>query len=280
MDILLERTKEKQAPTPTGEPVTLAPRIGAGRVVRYFVRPGQQVAKDATLARVLDAGELPVDIAAPFAGKVAELPYGQGDTFPAGAAIAYLVSIDAPQAPQRATTTRATNHTAPAGKAPQRTTGAASEASYNNGEIEQASYNGYKIEQPAPSLFLENSEPAPLPIVQDQPARRSTMSPAIELTIIEEEPVTPPAPKKQKREKTRHHTTHLTPSQIRRVKKLGQRLDLEDVVPGCGEAELMRAAIEMLLDLPEPALLAVIEKNRAKEKAGGYGTGYRRGPSK
>jgi hypothetical protein len=53
-------------------------------------------------------------------------------------------------------------------------------------------------------------------------------------------------------------------------------LKLDDNAPNCNESELVRAAVEMLLSLPQPALLQWVEENRRREEAGRYGTGFPR----
>lgn len=246
MQSLLERVQSKQAPT--GEPVTLAPRIGAGRLVRYMVRPGQRVEKDATIARVLDAGGLPVDVAAPFSGEVASLPFQQGECFPVGAAIAYLIS-DAPQARQRPAPVAPAPTVAAIAKTPQRATGEASEP----------------VEQPAP-----------LPIAPPAPPRRSTMPPALELTILEPEEEPALELVKPTKKKTKNRTYTLGSHQEASIARLAHELNglaLDGKGKGVNESELVRAAVRMLLDLPRPALIAMIDANKAQEKQEGWGTG-------
>ncbi len=46
-----------------------------------------------------------------------------------------------------------------------------------------------------------------------------------------------------------------------------------DDAPNVNESELVRAAVEALLQLQRPHLLAWIEENRKRERAGKYGTG-------
>jgi hypothetical protein len=280
---LLERVQSKQAPTiaPPGEPV-LAESAGT---VQWAVVEGARVQGwTSTLGEIVSSygGQM---IACGHVGTLAYIAR-DGQEVKRGEAIAYITPVEAPQKPASVAPVPTV---APVRKAAQRPTGEASDPT----EASPQPATGWQA--PAP----RRARPAPAPIVQEQPAqsnghngngRRSTMGTAEELLEVEEitlaAPIVPATngngkgkgKGKQKRERTKHHTTHLTGGQIRRVKKLSQRLDLDDTVPGCGEAELMRAAVELLLGLPEPALLAIIEQNRERERAGGYGTGYRRGP--
>ena len=82
---------------------------------------------------------------------------------------------------------------------------------------------------------------------------------------------------KPKRGKTTHKTYHLEEGQVQRIRRLALELKLDDQAPvDCNESELVRAAVEMLLELPRPALRAVIKANREREKAGRYGSGWPR----
>ncbi len=81
---------------------------------------------------------------------------------------------------------------------------------------------------------------------------------------------------KKNRPKTRHRSYHVTDQQEEAIRELSLQMKLDRSAPNVNESELVRCAIEMLLELPQPALLAMIEKNREKEKAQRYGTGWPR----
>jgi pyruvate/2-oxoglutarate dehydrogenase complex dihydrolipoamide acyltransferase (E2) component len=105
-------------------------------------------------------------------------------------------------------------------------------------------------------------------------ARRPSTLPAVEEASV---PSTPAASStKPKRGRTTHKTYHLSEEQTKRIKRLSLELRLDDNAPDCNESELVRAAVEMLLSLPQPALLQWVEENRRREAAGRYGTGFPR----
>jgi pyruvate/2-oxoglutarate dehydrogenase complex dihydrolipoamide acyltransferase (E2) component len=106
------------------------------------------------------------------------------------------------------------------------------------------------------------------------PAKRQSTLPAVEdssipatATKIDERP---------KRGRTTHQTYHLSEDQVKRIKRLSLEMKLDEEAPNCNESELVRAAVEMLLSLPQPALLQWVEENRRREEAGRYGTGFPR----
>ena len=74
------------------------------------------------------------------------------------------------------------------------------------------------------------------------------------------------------RQKTRNRTYSMAVHQEDELKRIVHRLALEGG-PAVNESELVRAAVAMLLALHRPALLDVIEANKARERAGAYGVG-------
>lgn len=133
------------------------------------------------------------------------------------------------------------------------------------------------LQQPlAPAPAAPRSTPAPAPA-------RATAAPTAprSVPIVEElklEPPPPPsAPARTPRPRTKHATYHLTDNQQERLKRLVLELKLEGgELATMSESEALRAAVEMLLALPGPALAATLRENRARERAGKYGVGWPR----
>jgi pyruvate/2-oxoglutarate dehydrogenase complex dihydrolipoamide acyltransferase (E2) component len=120
----------------------------------------------------------------------------------------------------------------------------------------------------------QNASQRPNGVASDAITRRPSTQPAVEELSV---PSTPAASStKPQRGRTTHKTYHLSEEQTRRIKRLSLELRLDDNAPDCNESELVRAAVEMLLSLPQPALLQWVEENRRREAAGRYGTGFPR----
>ena len=85
--------------------------------------------------------------------------------------------------------------------------------------------------------------------------------------------------KGQKRasKKTVNRTYSIGDHQEADIARLAKTLQLEalsdDSIPPANESELVRAAVDLLLGLPRPALLDVLKANREREKAGKWGRG-------
>ena len=106
-----------------------------------------------------------------------------------------------------------------------------------------------------------------------------------ELRLEAPEPLSPPPalataapsqhaerpPAKGERLRTKNRTYSIGTHHERAIARLAHELALDDSAPSAGESELVRAALSMLLDLPRPALVALVERNKARERAGGYG---------
>lgn len=85
------------------------------------------------------------------------------------------------------------------------------------------------------------------------------------------------AKKKQSRKKTKNRTYSIGEHQEIGIAKLAAELSLEAIederIPTVNESELVRAAVDILLSLPRPALLDVIRANKRRETEGKFGVG-------
>lgn len=83
--------------------------------------------------------------------------------------------------------------------------------------------------------------------------------------------------KKPQAKKTKNRTYSIGDHQEGDIAKLSKALQLEaldnDAIPACNESEIVRAAVDLLLGLPRPALLEVLRANREREKVGKWGRG-------
>ena len=83
--------------------------------------------------------------------------------------------------------------------------------------------------------------------------------------------------RKGKSKKTVNRTYSIGDHQEADIARLAKTLQLEsladDSIPPTNESELIRAAVDLLLGLPRPALLEVLRANREREKAGKWGRG-------
>lgn len=245
MSILLERTKSQQAPAQQAQGTPISARV-AGTLATWNVQQGQQVAQWATVA-ILHDGVGPVEASAPYAGRVLALVAQQGAPVQIGDVLCY---IDAPEAPQTRPTTRTTNHTAPSGKTPQPATEPARE--------------------PSAAAPLVQDEPAI--VVDQQPARRSTVAPVLEIIEIEPEPMPTPR-KRERRPVIVRKTCRPTNKQEQAILKLMDELAKDGF--DFSEGELHRVMFDWLLSLSRRELVALAEANRDKEQAGRYGWGAR-----
>jgi pyruvate/2-oxoglutarate dehydrogenase complex dihydrolipoamide acyltransferase (E2) component len=109
----------------------------------------------------------------------------------------------------------------------------------------------------------------------EPPAKRRRATPGLEeitIGLVDEEPEKKPA-----RPRTSHATYHLTTDQAARIKKQALLLKLDgEELSDISESEIVRAAVEALLELDRPYLLATLEKNRRREIKGKYGAGWPR----
>lgn len=96
----------------------------------------------------------------------------------------------------------------------------------------------------------------------------------VEELTIEPTHIAPPRPNKRKEHKrTKNRTYSVGAHQERALARLAAELKLDDSSPTVNESELVRVAIEMLLELPRPALLAMIRSNKRHEAKEKFGTG-------
>ena len=133
---------------------------------------------------------------------------------------------------------------------------------------------------PAPSTASPQPTPTPVPArataVPSAP-RKVPIVEELELESLAPRPTPVPASARTPRPRTKHATYHLTDDQQERLKRLVLELKLEGgELATMSESEALRAAVEMLLALPAPALAATLRENRARERAGKYGVGWPR----
>lgn len=141
---------------------------------------------------------------------------------------------------------------------------------------------------PQPPTARYSGRPAPSPSSAAPEARHSAPQPPTaraapvmeELTMPRKKAAPAPAPSPSpsvEGKRTLHATFHITPSQQARLKRRVLELKLEGgELASVGESEALRAALELLLELPAPALAAVLKQNRERERAGKYGAGWPR----
>jgi hypothetical protein len=117
-----------------------------------------------------------------------------------------------------------------------------------------------------------------------RPRRGSHIEAAALSAAVVELPSEPKERKGAKRrdKKTKNRTYSIGEHQEADIARLAKTLQLEalsdDSIPAVNESELIRAAVDMLLGLPRPALLDVLNANREREKAGKWGRGRPRPP--
>jgi pyruvate/2-oxoglutarate dehydrogenase complex dihydrolipoamide acyltransferase (E2) component len=177
-----------------------------------------------------------VEITAAYTGQVSALMVPEGATVAAGAIVAYVT----PQAPAEAPT-RLEGHNTPQ----------------------------------VPAAPPERPQSAPVEAIDDRSPRRrgGHVAPLEVVPIVEPTP----AASKPKRKRTKNRTYSIGDHQEAGIARLAKALQLEALdnpeVPAVNESELVRAAVEMLLDLPRPALMAILKANREGEKRGKWGRG-------
>jgi pyruvate/2-oxoglutarate dehydrogenase complex dihydrolipoamide acyltransferase (E2) component len=177
-----------------------------------------------------------LDITAPAAGHLTALMFPEGATVAAGAIVAYVTPqrpVERPQAPE--------SHNTPQ----------------------------------APAAPQERPQAEPGEAIEDRSPRRrgSHVAPLEVVPIVEPAP----AASKPRRKRTKNRTYSIGEHQEAGIARLAKALQLEALdnpeVPAVNESELVRAAVEMLLDLPRPALMAILKANREGEKRGKWGRG-------
>lgn len=251
MSILLERTKQTQAATYQGEPVKAEK---AGRV-QWAAIDGARVQAWDTLAEI--AGNYGTSVIGCNASGILAHVAKNGEPVLAGQIVAYVKPVERAQTRQ---SVQPAPTVAPIAKTPQRQPGEAQRVA---------------DEQPAniPPTLAE-SQPAPRPIAPPAPARRSTMAPALELTILEPEDEPAPQPvKRPRRPKIVRKTCRPTDHQEQALASLMD--DLSKAGFDYSEGELHRIMFDWLLGLSRRDLVAIAEVNRDKEQQGRFGYGAR-----
>lgn len=131
----------------------------------------------------------------------------------------------------------------------------------------------------------EPTSPRPTPpssipsSIATQPASLQSTEISNPKVIVEElkltpQQVAPPRTNKRKEKKrTKNRTYSIGLHQERALARLAAELKLDDTAPNVNESELVRVAIEMLLELPQPALLTMIRANKQHEAKEKFGTG-------
>lgn len=237
----------------------------SGRLIQWLKKPGDPVEKYEPLATIQTADGVETEVTAALSGVVKLLMFHAGTDVQSGATLCYVQPASLPPpAPTRMPKATTLQSTAPGA-----------------------------TDAPLSRLTIESFRvPLAPPVVPPKPLiRRSTLGPVQSgdtLTPVEEltmpdVPLSVPdsrpasARLKSQRRKTTHKTYHIEASQVARVKRLALELQLaDDEALDYNESELVRAAIELLLELPRPALLATLRVNREREKQGCYGSGWPR----
>lgn len=237
----------------------------SGRLVQWLKKPGDPVEKYEPLATIQTRDGVETDVTAALSGTVKLLMFHADTEVESGVTLCYVQPASLGASPR--ILTRAVD-------TPASTSPGGTEASVARLTVPML---------PLPLATPQSPESAP--------ERRSTLGPvAASDTRVEVEELTmtePPFDAVQSRpgptlptpprRKTTHKTYHIEKGQVARVKRLALELQLsEQGAADYNESELVRAAIELLLDLPRPALLATLGVNREREKHGRYGSGWPR----
>ena len=226
---------------PKGLPVTAI----VGGVVMWRVAKGATVAKYDPLALVDD-----VEITAAYNGRVSALMVAEGGTVAKGATIAYIDDGKpvTPQKPLQAAAPTVGPNT--------RTT----------------------TETRNPPQQVQTAAPIAQPSQKPRVRRGSHIEAATLAAGVVELPSekAPKSPKKPQK-KTVNRTYSIGDHQEADIARLAKTLQLEalsdDSILPANESELVRAAVDLLLGLPRPALLEVLRANREREKVGKWGRG-------
>jgi pyruvate/2-oxoglutarate dehydrogenase complex dihydrolipoamide acyltransferase (E2) component len=247
----------------TSVPITLVGE--SGRLVEWLKKPGDSVEKYEPLATIETTDGVETEVTAALSGVIKLLMFHAGTEIESGATLCYVQPSTIHKHPKA--------YVPPMG-GPIQDVPKAPDAPVT------------RLIPQSPSVPIQEP-PAPLKAL----TRRSTMgplqeentSPPIEeLTMPESgtqgvEPRPQSATPKSQRRKTAHKTYHIESSQVTRLKRLALELQLaEQGTFDYNESELVRAAIELLLELPRPALIATLGVNREREKQGCYGSGWPR----
>lgn len=240
----------------TSTPIAAPSISGSGTLVRWLKKPGEKVGQYEPLAEVAANG-LATALTSTTAGVVKALMVREGARIGSGDVLCYIQPAEASPSPAQ------------------------------GGQRDPAPFRA--VTPPPPPAPASTSRAASRePLVErngSSPEPRSwTLADLPEMEELTFDDVEPPKPKQRQtakpkptRGKTTHKTYHLEEGQVQRIKRLSLELKLDAHAPvDCNESELVRAAVEMLLELPRPALRAVIKANREREKAGRYGSGWPR----
>lgn len=233
----------------------------AGRVIKWNVAAGAVVEKYATLGEFEDDSG-PVELTAPVAGIMGR-PVASGAAVQAGATLCYIAppQQDSPLVLHVPIVEQSRQNAPRATQSPTRA---------NNAPI-------------APAIALEDAPPpAPTKAAQSGPrrgfpsAQPQADQAALAAQVVELESK-PKGKGRAKPKRTRNRTYSIGEHQEAALARLAGALSLEHIdnsnIPAVNESELVRAAVEMLLGLPRPALLDVIKANKEREKAGAFGVG-------
>lgn len=241
----------------------------SGRLVQWLKKPGDRVEKYEPIAMLEDDG-VETEITADVRGVVKVLMFHPGTEVATGTIIGY-VKPAAPTIISTALGTNDTRITPPRPAPPLKPPLAPTEPTTNPPDDNPTSVVPESLVPTLASSALTQRDN--LTVIEELVLPTAPAPPP----IAEVAPRRSPQSAKTKQRKTTHKTYHVEESQVQRVKRLALELQLDDQAPlDCNESELIRAAIEMLLALPRPALQATLSVNRDREKAGRYGSGWPR----
>lgn len=230
------------------------PGVGKGRLL-WIADDGAHVAAGALIARFV-VGSVSHDVLSPAEGRLYRVT-PDGITMQGGVPIGrvHTGEIGAPAIPQKPVE-------APARHAATKTPHTAAE----NRQARPLVQAGEAIEAAAP----------PDTIGPDKGRRRNPhMGPAeASLTVLESGAAS--VPKGKGRKRTKHTVYHVTEEQAARVASLSFLFKSNPEAPNYSESEIIRAAVEHLLNQDRPTIEAILSHNRNREKGGGYGAGWKR----
>lgn len=132
---------------------------------------------------------------------------------------------------------------------------------------------------PTTDTPLETPYNAPQRAVEGN-KRRGFDVPTVEpvLTVLDSgaAAVNPSKRQPKKRTKTAHTTYHITEQQAAALIDLSTNFRKDPDTPSYSASEIVRAAVEHLLNQDRPTVEAILSHNRNREKRGGYGAGWRK----